>query len=255
MIASLGMYDWAPCQPANDRLWGLIRDNLRAKGMDAPDALTRGEGAYWAAWQSPDLLLSQTCGFPFRAKLHDAVTLVGTPDFGLEGCAPGYYFSVFIARADDSRGDIGAFDGARFAYNEGLSQSGWAAAQNHVAPLGIHLSPFLQTGGHLLSARAVAEGRADLAAVDAVTWRLIVKYNADLAAELRVVGRTDPTPGLPYITAKGRNPERLFDGVAAAIAALTAADRATLGLRGLIAIPAARYLAVPTPPSPDQIAP
>ena len=77
MIASLGMYDRAEAQPANDRFWALIRDGMRARGLAAPDSLTRGAGAYWDAWQSPDLILSQTCGFPYRAKLHDKVTLIG----------------------------------------------------------------------------------------------------------------------------------------------------------------------------------
>ena len=157
MIASLGMYDFGPAQAANDRLWALIRTGLRGRGIDAPEALTRGEHAYWDAWQSPDLILSQTCGYPFRARLQGKVTYVGTPDFGVEGCAPGYYRSVFVVRADDPRRTLAEFDGARLAYNEPLSQSGWAAPQTHAKKLGIRLPPALQTKGHRLSARAVAE--------------------------------------------------------------------------------------------------
>jgi hypothetical protein len=56
MIASLAMYDFGPAMAANDRLWALIRDGLRARGLDAPDVLTRGEGAYWPAWDAPDLI-------------------------------------------------------------------------------------------------------------------------------------------------------------------------------------------------------
>ena len=117
MIASLGMYDLAPAQPANDRYWALIRDNLRTRGLAAPEALTRGEAAYFPAWDAPDLVLSQTCGYPFRALLHARVTYVGTPDHGVEGCAPGYYRSVFVVRADDPRTGLDAFDGAAFAFN------------------------------------------------------------------------------------------------------------------------------------------
>ena len=253
MIASLGMYDFGPVMAVNDRLWALIRDRLRGDGIDAPDALTRGEGAYWPAWQSPDLLLSQTCGYPLRARLQGQVTYVGTPDFGVEGCAPGYYRSVFIARADDPRRDVTDFDGARFAYNEGLSQSGWAAPQTHAAKLGITLPPTLQTGGHRLSAGAVVAGRADIAALDAVTCRLLQALTPEMAG-LKVVGLTDPTPGLPCITALGRDPAPIHVAMQGAIAALTAADRDILGLRGLVRIPVESYLAVPNPPSPEQIA-
>ena len=253
MIASLGMYDFGPLMGVNDRLWALIRDGLRRGGVSAPEALTRGEGAYWQAWQSPDLLLSQTCGYPFRARLQGKASYVGTPDFGVEGCPPGFYRSVFIARADDPRRDVTDFDGARFAYNEALSQSGWAAPQTHTAMLGIRLAPAIQSGGHRLSAQAVAEGRADIAALDAVTFRLLQAHDPMMAA-LKPVGLTDPTPGLPYITAQGRDPEPIFAAASAAIAALAPADRATLGLKGLTRIPVDAYLAVPNPPSPDQIA-
>ena len=85
MIASLPMYDLPDCRLANDRYWLLIRDALRSAGLMAPDALTRDMPDFMAHWQRPDLVLSQTCGYPFRAVLHSKVTLIGTPDFGLEG--------------------------------------------------------------------------------------------------------------------------------------------------------------------------
>ncbi|HMS96614.1 MAG TPA: PhnD/SsuA/transferrin family substrate-binding protein [Tabrizicola sp.] len=253
MIASLGMYDFGAAMAVNDRLWAGVRDGLRARGIVAPDALTRGEGAYWQAWQSPNLLLSQTCGYPFRARLQGQVTYVGTPDFGVEGCSPGYYRSVFIARKDDPRNRIEDFDGAPFAYNEPLSQSGWAAPQTHAAKLGIRLPPALQTGAHRLSAEAVAEGRADIAALDAVTFRMLVASNPVMAG-LEPVGMTDPTPGLPYITARGRDPAPILAAVTEAVAALAPEDRAALALKAVVTIPLAAYLAVPNPPSPDQIA-
>ena len=251
MIASLGMYDFGPAQAANDRFWALLRDGLRAKGYEAPDALTRGEGAYWQAWQSPDLLLSQTCGYPYRAKLHGHVTLVGTPDYGLPGCPPGHYRSIFVARKDDPRSTLHEFAGARMAFNEDLSQSGWAAPAHHLLMMGIEPSPSLRSGGHRLSAQAVAEGRADFAALDALTWAML--QGLDPAAEqLNEIGATQPTPVLPFIAAAGADQPTLFSILEQAIAALAPADRATLHLRGLVAIPAEAYLAVPTPPPPGQ---
>lgn len=252
MIASLGMYDPIEAQPANDRLWALIRDGLRGAGLAAPHTLTRGAEAYWTAWTAPDLVLSQTCGFPYRARLHDTVTLIGTPDFGVAGCAPGFYRSVFVARRSDARAEVAEFDGAALAFNEDLSQSGWAAPQNYARVHGLTLRPHLCTGGHLASARAVAEGRAEIAALDAVTWAMIQRWET-FAASLKVVGQTEPTPGLPYISAKGANAALMFKVIETAIAALPAPDRTTLCLRGLEAIPAETYLAVPTPPTPAQL--
>ena len=251
MIASLPMYDRPETAPANDRLWTGIRDRMRAAGIAAPDALTRGADDLWPQWKSPELAFSQTCGLPYRAKLHGKVALIGTPDFGIEGCPPGFYRSVFVVRNDDARDDVMALDGAALAYNEALSQSGWAAPQNHASRLGIRLRPALRTGGHRFSAIAVAAGKAEIAAIDAVSWRLMQLWDP-VAADLHAIGLTDPTPGLPYISAASHDGETLFGIVADAIADMPQDDRHATGLRGLIRIPAERYLAVPTPPAPDD---
>jgi ABC-type phosphate/phosphonate transport system substrate-binding protein len=246
MIASLPMYDLPPFQAANDRLWAGIRDRMRAKNLPAPEALTRGAETLWPQWESPDLILSQTCGMPYRTRLHGHVTLIGTPDFGVEGCPPGYYRSVFIAHKDDPRQSLSAFSGSEMAYNEDVSQSGWAAPLNHAKAAHIALKPSLKTGGHMLSLQAVAEGRAPLASLDAVTFRLLQTFHPQ-AADIKVIGQTDPTPGLPLIAAKGANAPLLFTIIAEAIAAMPPEDKALTGLRGLIAIAAQDYLNVPTP--------
>jgi ABC-type phosphate/phosphonate transport system substrate-binding protein len=252
LIASLGMYDRPETAAANDRLWNGIRGHLLARGLPAPDRLTRGEGAYWAAWQSPDLILSQTCGLPFRARLHDKVTLVGTPDYGVEGCAPGYYRSVFVARAADAGKPIDRLAAGVFAFNDRLSQSGWAAAQPLFAATGRPPRALLETGGHRASAHAVLDAQADLAAIDAVTWALLRRHEPALQG-LAVVGTSAPTPGLPLIAAKGQDGAAILAAVDQAIRELSAADRQTLMLQGVVHIPVADYLALPIPAAPDRV--
>lgn len=241
MIATLAMYDRAETAPANDTFWSAIRSALGY----GPATLTRGADL-WTLWQSPELLLGQTCGLPFRARLHGHVSLVGTPDYGLPGCPPGYYTSVFVARDD---APLAARSGQRFAYNEPLSQSGWAAPALHMQALGLTPGALLQTGAHRASARAVAEGRADFAALDALSWALIRAHDP-FAEGLHEIATTDPTPGLPLITALGRDPAPLRAAVNAAITALPAETRAALHLKGLVPIPEADYLALPTPAPP-----
>ncbi|MFT7060471.1 MAG: ABC-type phosphate/phosphonate transport system substrate-binding protein [Pseudorhodobacter sp.] len=247
------MYDFGDLPKANDRLWAAIRDNLRSQGLPAPETLTRDPEELWALWRAPDLVLAQTCGFPYRAKLHGHVTLIGTPDYQLEGCAPGEYCSVLVAQRDDDRPDFTAFHGANLAYNDVMSQSGWAAPQNYARSLGLTLLPGPMTGAHRDSARAVAEKRADLAALDAVTFRLLQRVEPQLTAALRVIGFTPPTPGLPLIAALGAPRGAVFAAVAAAIADLAPRDRDCLGIHGLVKIAAQSYLDVPNPPSPDHI--
>ena len=142
MIAWLGMYDLPGLRDRTDRLWAAVRAHLPG----APENLLRGSDP-WSVWSSPDLLLAQTCSMPFRTRLKDRVTLVATPDHRLEGCAPGQYRSVLVARAEDRREALADFQGARFAYNEALSQSGWAAPMTHVAPLGLRFGALVRTGG------------------------------------------------------------------------------------------------------------
>lgn len=241
MIAALPMYDRPEIRPATDALWAAIRDALQDRGIDAPEGLTRTDDL-WAIWRDPALILAQTCGLPFRARLHPAVGLVATPDYGLPGCAPGHYNSVVIAR------EATPPDRPRIAINDPLSQSGWAALRAWAAAQGLVLGAVTITGAHAASARAVADGQADLAAIDAQTWRLLMRHGgADPGLE---IARTPPTPGLPLITAGTRDPAPIRAALDAAAAALPPAVLAALDLRGFVKIAAADYLAVPTPPNP-----
>ena len=70
-----------------------------------------------------------------------------------------------------------------------------------------------------------------------------------------MIAATDPTPGLPFITAQGGPAEALFRAIERAIPALAPQDRRTLHLKGLTRIPTAAYLAVPNPRAPTAIAP
>ncbi|MEM1004965.1 MAG: PhnD/SsuA/transferrin family substrate-binding protein [Pseudomonadota bacterium] len=246
MTAALGMYDMPALQAANDRFWDLIRSNLG----HGPSRLSR-ERDMWQVWSDPNLVLAQTCGMPYRTRLHGQVHLVGTPDYGLPDCPPGYYCSVIVARASDPR-DLPALVRGTFAFNDALSQSGWAAPVTHMSALNLTLASVRETGSHAASARAVADGAADFAALDALTW-LMLKRHTDLGAELRDVCSTDPTPALPYITAMGQEPARVADAVQRAITDLAHQDRKTLHIQELIPIPADFYLAVPTPPGPEAI--
>ncbi|MEM7073480.1 MAG: PhnD/SsuA/transferrin family substrate-binding protein [Pseudomonadota bacterium] len=246
-LASLPMYDRPELRDAYDRFWHLVRRDLD----DAPDHLTSVDdagGTLWDLWRHPELVLSQTCGLPYRHSLHRHVTLVGTPDYGLEGCAPGYYRSVIVARQDDPRDAFSAFDGACLALNDPLSQSGWAAPAAHAQDAGIGFGGFVETGAHAGSARAVAEGRADLAALDAHSWRLMCRFD-DWTQALRVIDTTAPTPGLPFVTANAQASAMLSEAIAKAIEDLQPEDRDALCLKGILCLPAARYLAQPLPPA------
>lgn len=249
MIASLPMYDRPETRDAYNRLWRRIRDDLRGTVPDLPADLTETT-TLWDHWLSPDLILSQTCGLPYRARLHGHVHLVATPDYALPGCPPGYYNSVFVTRPGETR----AWPDLTLAINSRDSQSGYAAPLNHADQLGTTFGDIVETGAHRVSAQAVAEGRADIATIDAQTWRMIQRWD-HFAQALQEGERTEPTPGLPLITARADLIDALRTAVTRHIETLPDDDRALLDIRGVALVPAESYLAIPTPPlhsAPDR---
>lgn len=242
MIASLPMYDRPETATQTGQLWQATRAQL---GF-GPSELSRNADL-WDTWLSPDLLLSQTCGLPYRTRLHGKVQLVASPDYALPGCPAGYYNSVLITRRG-ATGDLRALLGQRVVINDPLSQSGHAALVSTAQHLDAPLGPIQISGAHAISAQRVASGDADIAAIDAQSWRLIQQFDP-CANDLREVARTDPTPALPFITSLSQDAGQLRRALAAAIADLPQSTRDTLHLNGIATIPAAAYLAVPNPPN------
>ena len=76
--AALAMYDWPEVAAQNDAVWDFVRARLADQGIEAPLKLDRGL-RYTQPWLRPDLLLAQTCGFPFATELRGHVQLVATP--------------------------------------------------------------------------------------------------------------------------------------------------------------------------------
>ncbi|MEM9756759.1 MAG: PhnD/SsuA/transferrin family substrate-binding protein [Pseudomonadota bacterium] len=242
MIASLPMYDRPETFAATDRLWAAIRDQLRARGIDAPNNLTRS-GDPWSDWAAPDLVFSQTCGLPFQSRLKGRVTAFAVPDFGLPGCPPGHYYSVIVARPGPMPAQ------PRLAVNEPLSQSGWANLHTWLMAHDQNWGGVRRTGSHRASAEAVVTGAADLAAIDAQTWRLITTYDA-WASQLDVIDRTPPIAGLPYIAPLGADSAAHIAALRSGIAALQDADRAALNLCDAIPVTEDAYADRIAPPAP-----
>jgi len=201
MIASLPMYPVA--RASVFAFWRAIASRLRAHGvtgvpasLDWPDDLPRH-------WRHPDLLLSQTCGYPLVTRLKDDVRVVGAFAYSAEGCSGVRYRSVVIARADDPARNVAEFGSRRVAFNSPDSQSGYNSFRTLIAPLsrtGPFFSEVVATGSHAASMRAVANDIADIAAIDCVSYAQICAAEPDLCRSLKVVGMTASAPGLPLIT-------------------------------------------------------
>tara|TARA_B100000959_G_scaffold94345_1_gene100205 strand:- start:240 stop:788 length:549 start_codon:yes stop_codon:yes gene_type:complete len=154
----------------------------------------------------------------------------------VDGCRPGDYRSVLVCRNDDPADSLADLRGRPVAINGRYSQSGHGALAAEVAPLAADARFFgevVETGSHRESMRATAEGRADLASIDEVCWRLGLDHEPAVD-ELRVLAWTDPTPAPPLVTgwANVGLRDRLNRAVAEAVADLDLSVRETLHLYG-----------------------
>jgi ABC-type phosphate/phosphonate transport system substrate-binding protein len=208
--AALPMYDWPEVHWANDALWGAIVARLGASGIAAPAALDRSR-AYDASWRDPGLVLSQTCGYPFSTRLRGLVRLIGTPIYNVFGCRGPNYSSMIVVRTDEPGERLADVGGRRFAYNTSDSLSGYLAlgAAARDAGLDTNAREWIATGSHRGSVRAIAEERADVAAIDAVCWAFALRYEPEAVSRLKVIGQTELRPAPPLITAVERPDSQL----------------------------------------------
>lgn len=201
--ASLAMYDLPETAEATDAWWrGLARALAEAGVSDVPLRLSRDLGAR-AAWEAPDLLLAQTCGYPLTHRLAGRVRPVATPAYACDDCEGAKHRSLVVIRKRDPASGLGALFGSVAAVNDPESQTGANALRALAAPWardGRFFRRVLVTGSHAASLAAVQDGRADLCAVDCVTFALLRQHCPAALAGLRVLARSEPFPGLPYVT-------------------------------------------------------
>ena len=242
------MYDLPGLQAQTDAWWAALARAFRAEGLQGvPDILERGGDAA-ALWLSPDLLFSQTCGYPLTHALKGRVTLLATPEYDCPGCEGGFYFSEILVREDADYGDLAALKGARAVANEVGSQSGYNVLRAAVAPLakdGRFFASLRFSGSHRASMAAVIAGEADVCAVDCVTYRLLAGTQPAAVAGLRRLVASPAAPALPYITRgdiAAADLERLRAGLRSAFADPALQDlRAELLLHKILVKPVGDY--------------
>ena len=249
--AGFPMYDFAHLAAANDALWQVVAARLRAAGLSRVPAGLCRHRTLDRLWQDPALLLAQSCGYPLMASLLGRVRLVATPRYRAAGCIGAAHGSALIVPAKADSADLAALRGGRCAANQPHSNTGMNLLRAAVAPLAGG-RPFFRsvawTGSHRASLATVAEGAADLAAIDVVTLAHLRRSEPDLTDRVRVLGWTEATPGLPFITSGTTDDatlellqEVLFEiGAAPAHAAL----RDELLLDGFEIVPEAAYRSV-----------
>ncbi|WP_315762518.1 phosphate/phosphite/phosphonate ABC transporter substrate-binding protein [Sphingomonas sp. Y38-1Y] len=250
-VASLGMYDHPAQRPANEALWRAIAGKLYARGIDAPAALDHRDVK--AAWRDPGLLLAQCCGYPLVADPDLDLRVVAVPSYAVADCAPGRHRSRVVVRADEPATALAHLRGRKVAVNAPLSNTGANLLRAAVAPIaggerffaGVQL-----TGSHRASLEAVRTGAADVAAIDAVTYAAIERFEPEAIAGLRQLAVTRSVPALPFVTARS-TPAATVAALREALVAAArdpalAAVREALFLGDIVPVGGHRYAAIRT---------
>jgi ABC-type phosphate/phosphonate transport system substrate-binding protein len=200
------MYDWPEVTWAHDALWDVLSERLNNASIVAPAAVDRMRPSD-SVWRDPGLVLSQTCGVPFSTRLRGMVRLVSVPVYRVAGCEGAHYSSMIVTRRGEAAEEIRLFAGRRFAYNAADSLSGFVALRSAMKEAGLEPANavWIETGSHRESIRAIAAGTADIAAIDAISWALALRYEAEATSALKVIAATPLRPGLPLITAVERS--------------------------------------------------
>jgi ABC-type phosphate/phosphonate transport system substrate-binding protein len=232
------MYDFPWTAAANDALWGAISARLEEAGVQAPMQLTRG-GDLAALWRDPALIFGQTCGYPYVTELKNTVTLIAAPEYSFPGCEGASHRSLIIRRASDSRNGLSEFRAAVAVLNAHDSNTGmnlFRAAIASVVGGARFFRTVLVTGSHEASLAAVAEGHADLASIDCVSFALIKRGRPELVERVAVVAESPLSPGLPFVASASLEAPTIGAVREALFAVLAdpnfAAARTALGLKG-----------------------
>jgi ABC-type phosphate/phosphonate transport system substrate-binding protein len=197
LVATLPMYDWPEVRAVTDAFWTSLSNR-----MEVSLSLSRFAD-HTAAWRDPNLLFSQTCGYPFTHEFRNKLTYLATPCYAADGCEGSNYCSMVFAR---ERQPLADFRGCRVAVNTLDSMSGMLATKLVFAPFaekGVFFGSSLITGSHIASLAAVREGSADVCAIDVVAVSLARLYRPDYLAGLTEIARSPLVPALPYVTNAG----------------------------------------------------
>ncbi len=181
--------------------------------------------------------LAFICGLPYTLRAERLEPLAAPVQAGARYGGRPVYYSDVVVRSESHYTRFEELRGARWAYNEPGSLSGYAVARAHLAAIGAPAGFFgraVESGAHRESLRMVLAGEADAAAIDSIVLDLALRDDPALGGRVRVVASLGPQPAPPLVAARHLSP-----GLRAQIrAALGAAHedevgRAALALAGI----------------------
>lgn len=145
------------------------------------------------------------CGAPYVQKMAngDAIELLAAPAYA----APRYmnrpvYFSDVMVRRDSAYQTFMDLRGARWAYNNLGSHSGYQVVRYALAHKGLNGDFFgsvMCSGAHQRSMELIASGEIDASAIDTTVFDAVREINPELCEQLRVIEVLGPSAQPPWV--------------------------------------------------------
>jgi ABC-type phosphate/phosphonate transport system substrate-binding protein len=248
LVASLPMYNLPEMRAANARFWEVLRGLLIEAGLpDVPETLTFER---WPVPErlEPDMLFSQTCGYPLETVFKGQAVRLGAPVYEVPGCDGPTHCAFFLVRQESPAMSLADLKGGVFLLNSPVSNSGMNLPRRALAEIAGG-NPFfravIETGGHPASLERLLRGEGDVASIDCVTYAFWRQHRPEEAARVRILAYTPPSPAIPFVTSVATPPATaaILRTALRAVGSEPryAAARAGLSLSGIEDVPDAAY--------------
>jgi phosphonate transport system substrate-binding protein len=153
------------------------------------------------------------CGLPYvwKADLPSPiVSLLAAPVMrGARYQDQPIYFSDVMVRSDSHVETFAELRGARWAYNEPRSHSGYSVVKSHLYDLG-ETDGFFgsahMAGSHQRALEMILEGAVDAAAIDTTVFEIAAREDPSLERKFRSVETLGPSPMPPWVVSTQVDP-------------------------------------------------
>ena len=251
LSASLPMYNLPEMRAVNAAFWAALRGLLAEAGLAGLPEQLASERPPVPERIGPEVLFSQTCGYPLETIFKGQAIKLGAPCYAVDGCGGPTHCGVFVVPADSPARALADLKGKTFLFNSRRSNSGMNLPRRALAALAggrPFFGKLVETGSHPGNLDRIARAEADATVVDNITYAFWARHRPDAAARTRILAPTPPSPAIPFVTSVATPPAT----VALLRAALTslareprfAAARAGLLIADIVDVPEARYAAL-----------
>lgn len=125
------------------------------------------------------------------------------------------YFSDVVVRRESPFRSFSDLRGARWAFNEPNSHSGYNVVRYHLATLAEFSGYFgqvIESGSHQRSLEMILDGRIDASAIDSTVLEMEITGRPDLRERIRIVEILGPSPIPPWVVTRDL-PDSLRDSL------------------------------------------